>query len=307
MRRLALLGDDKVAVEEVPDPVPTDDQVLVRVVASALCGSERRALRDGAAGNAGHEAVGLVDGELWAVSAVSGCGSCVPCAEGEETRCARGPAVQGGMHADLVAVPRSALRQVPSGLDPVSAVLLLGDTVGVAARTLRRVPAEGTTVVVLGLGPVGLGHVLVRTRTGRQVVGVDPSPYRRELATSLGALALASLDELPDAPGLVVECTGLAECARAALDVVRPGGTVVQSGECPELAFSPSATLVRREVTYTGCWYFTSRDVALLHRLHAEGLDPRPLATHVLPAERAQEGVEAFTASRSGKVVLLWD
>jgi len=122
----------------------------------------------------------------------------------------------------------------------------------------------------------------------------------------MGAEVVADLGEIAGEPDLVIECTGLAACAGAALTTVRRGGTVIQSGECGELVFSPSATLVRREVTYTGCWYFTSKDVAFLHTLHAEGLDVGPLATHVVPAERAQEGVDAFVGATSGKVVLTW-
>ena len=82
----------------------------------------------------------------------------------------------------------SSLLELPDGIDPADAVLLAGDTLGVPVRALRRVPAEpGTRVLVLGLGPVGLAHVLVRANAGCEVVAVEPSAARRKLGLELGA------------------------------------------------------------------------------------------------------------------------
>jgi threonine dehydrogenase-like Zn-dependent dehydrogenase len=317
-RRLRLDGAGRVRL--VPDDrnEQPPEQVVVAVLASALCGSEVALLRAGHDGNAGHEACGRIVsapdgtgydvGDLVGVTAVRGCGACGPCAAGRETRCRQGPQVQIGMHADRIAVHPSQLRRLPAGVTPVEGVLLSGDALGVPVRALRRVPtpADGR-VLVVGLGPVGLAHVLVRAFTGAEVHAVEPSAYRRELALRLGATsAVVPGTEMREAE-LVVEATGRPEGVRAALDAVACGGTVLQSGECSRVEVSPSEQLVRREVTWTGSWYYASEDYPEMLRLQAAGLDAAALVTHELPAGHAQEAVDAFLSGDTGKVVLRWD
>ena len=113
-------------------------------------------------------------------------------------------------------------------------------------------------------------------------------------------------DDIGPAPSLVIEATGLAGCVNQALDVVAAGGSVLQSGECAEATINPSAQLIRKEVTYTGCWYFTHDDYPVMRQLWDDGLPVAKLRTHDLPAADAQAAFDAFTSAESGKVVLHW-
>lgn len=318
MRLLRLLGDGAVSVDQVDDPVAGEGQVLVRVETTAICGSERRPLALGLPGNAGHEAAGIVvaappatgltTGQRVGICAVSGCTTCAECARGRQTRCVAGPKVQVGMHADLIAVAPGMVRTLPPGTDAVTAVLMSGDTLGVPARGLRRVPVvAGQPVAVMGLGPVGLASVLVRAAAGCEVIGIEPAADRRALAEKAGAArTFAPGDDIGVRPELVIEASGHAEGIRAALDLVASGGTVLQAGECPAVEVSPSDVFVRREVTYTGSWYYADEDWPAMVAMVEEGLDLRSLVTHEVDADDAQSAFEAFTSATSGKVVLRW-
>ena len=320
MRVLRLPGAGRVEIAEVDHPEVRPEQALVRIEATAICGSERGPLERGlATGNAGHEAAGTIVhapagsgfavGQRVGICAVHGCGTCAECLAGRQTRCLAGPDVQIGMHADFVATKPSMLRALPESTDAVTAVLMSGDTLGVPARGLCRVPtARGTDVVVVGLGPVGLASVLVRSRAGCRVVGVEPSPERRQLAMAVGATACVQPgDEIGVAPELVIEASGRPEGIRYALDVVAAGGTVLQAGECPSVEVSPSDVFVRREVTYTGSWYYADEDWPAMVDLVRGGLDLRSLVTHEVDAGDASAAFAAFVSATSGKVVLRWD
>lgn len=98
-----------------------------------------------------------------------------------------------GMHAEYVVAATSTLRKLPEGCSFVERVLASGDTLGAPLRRQRRaLTGTGARVLVLGLGPVGLSSVLVRSFLGCDVAAVEPSHARRELALRLGAT------EVPD-------------------------------------------------------------------------------------------------------------
>lgn len=316
MRTLALRGDAEVEVVDVDEPAWDPAAARVRIEATALCGSEVGAFRQGRpSGNLGHEAVGIVEhvpdghgvtvGQRVGISGLRGCNHCAECAVGREMRCAA-VRPQLDLHAEVVSVAPWTLRAVPESIEPAEAVLLTGDALGVPMRALNKVPSlPGARVVVLGLGPVGLSHVLVRLHAGAEVVAIEPSLYRRELAARLGAKVLAPGGDTPPAP-LVIEATGIPDVVRSAFPLATPGGTVLQSGECAAVELQPSAQVVHREVTYRGTWFYGAEDYPSMVGIVQDGLALRHLITHELPAADAQAGVTAMCAGESGKVVLRW-
>lgn len=267
MRGLTLDGVGLITYRtDLADPTvraPTD--VVVAVRRAGLCGSDlhpyegREAVRWGVV--AGHEIVGEVaatgrDVRSFAVGDrvlapfTTSCGACGPCARGLTARCVRGQlfgfgpagdagaaALPGGQ-AELVRVPlaESTLVAIPDGLTDDDAVLLT-DNLPTAWCAVRRadLAADGT-VVVVGLGAVGLCAVAAATRLGAAtVVGVDPVDDRRARATRLGAVtatpddAAAVLAEVVSdevgAPS-VVEAAGSAAAQALAFSLVRPGGAL---------------------------------------------------------------------------------
>ena len=319
MKTLTLHGTGRVSLIDAADPEVRPGDALIRIEASGLCGSERSALDMGMPqGNAGHEACGVIEhvpagaefavGERVGISAVSGCGVCDDCRAGRETRCSRGPVITPSMHAELVAAPLSTLRRLPAGTEPATGVLLSGDGLGVPVRAARRVPTgAGQRVLVVGLGPVGLAHVMVRAHGGALVEAIEPSPRRRAMAAEFGAARVYSPDErIDDGFDLVIEATGLQPCLDRAFELAKPGATVLQSGECGTVSLRASEWVVHKEVTYIGSWYYNSEDYPAMLALHSDGLALDRLVSDRFPANEAQEAFGRFFAGDSGKVVLLW-
>ena len=318
MRRLRYAGAGAVVIEDVPTPSIGADQALVRIRASALCGSERSALIDGHPGNPGHEAAGVIEaltsadhrfrvGQLVGLAAVTGCGRCERCTAGLETQCRRGPRVGGGWHAEYAVVPVGALRLVDHG-DATDATLQSGDALGVPARVARRFPPEpGAEVAVIGLGPVGLGHVAVQAYAGARVIGIEPSAARRRQALRLGAAEVYEPDQFRRHPRTVIECTGSPSAIADAFAMVDSGGTVIQSGECQRpISLVPSDVVIHREITYTGSWFYASEDYPYMTDLVAKGLPLRDLCTHEVRPEDAQLAFGDFLHGLTGKVVVRW-
>lgn len=327
MRALRNEGEGRVVMADMPDPEPGPGDALIRIEASAICGSERHALTEvrdwpeGLVSNGGHEACGTVVepgssrfsvGDRVGLSAVVGCGACDWCTAGQEIFCRKGPrgsSKSGGWHAELAVIDAAGLRELPPQADAKTGVLVSGDSLGVPGRAQHRVPStSGDRVLVIGLGPVGLSHVIVRRFVGAEVVAVEPSAYRRALAAEAGATVYDSLDDVADfKPRLVIECSGRPDCIERAFELVDDAGTVLQSGECFEkVGINPSDTFIRHEINYTGTWYYTTDDYPMMLELATSGLQLDSLCTHDVAAADAQPAVDDFMAGESGKVVLRW-
>ncbi|GGM64886.1 zinc-dependent alcohol dehydrogenase [Microbacterium saperdae] len=318
MRRLRYRGEGRVEIEHVPLPVRAPGELLVRIEASAVCGSERHDLLTGVDGNFGHEAAGVVAeadpdspvavGTRVGLYAVKGCSECGHCLRGRETMCERTPEILSGWHAEYAVVPVRCARPLADDIDAGVGAMMTGDPLGVPVRAARRAPSpDGGDVVVVGLGPVGLAHVLVRAFRGARVIGVEPSPFRRQLALALGAQEVYAPGERDLSAALVIECTGIAPVIEQSLALVENGGVFLQSGECGDpVTLVPSEVLIHREVELKGSWYYASEDYGTMNELVADGLPLGQLATHDVRAEDAQEAVTAFLEGATGKVLVRW-
>ncbi|SEE94125.1 Alcohol dehydrogenase GroES-like domain-containing protein [Jiangella alba] len=334
-------GKGKVALRTEPIPTPGPGEVRVRVAMSVLCGSELGGLHaDGPMLNAGHEAVGTVDaigdgvvavavGDRVGVSAVQGCGACDACARLEYTYCPDRSVVMG-MHADYIISKALACFRLPDDITWEQGVLLTGDGLGVAHHVAKRVgaTAEGTraagSCVVFGVGPVGLGNVLMQTYLGANVTAVDISADRLELARRLGATtvvqlsaedSLAPADEqakrivaaIGAAPDLAIECAGRPTSLKAALATVRPGGVVVCVGEQGSVPISPSGELISRDVALLGSWFYHFAEIEDMVSQQRAGIGVERLLTHTFPLSRAQDAYDVFQSAVAGKVALTRD
>jgi threonine dehydrogenase-like Zn-dependent dehydrogenase len=186
--------------------------------------------------------------------------------------------------------------------------MLTGDTFGVAGRAFRRSPTgEGDEVLVIGLGPVGLGHLAIRAFSGADVTAVEPSDYRRELALKLGAVAaLHPREHISIRPRLIAECTGRPECVARALELVDDEGIVHQSGLCHEEVSIDPMSFYQREIVYTGDMYYSREDYPSMLELIERGLPLADLCTHEVEAADAQSAITEFLEARTGKVILRW-
>jgi 2-desacetyl-2-hydroxyethyl bacteriochlorophyllide A dehydrogenase len=250
-------GPRQVRVVDAPDPVPPDaDGVVVAVDASAICGSDLHFydgdIPVGRGFSIGHEFLGTVvevgsqvrrfrTGDRVLTASVAGCGHCEGCATGDPVTCVEGPKVFGsgalpGGQASAVAVPSAdfQLLAIPEGLGD-EAALLLTDNLNTGWIGAKRadIPAGGT-VVVLGLGAVGLCAVRAAFALGAgRVLAADPVAGRRALAADSGAIPIegSTVEAVREATGgrgadAVIDAVALDATLTDALTCVRAGGTV---------------------------------------------------------------------------------
>ncbi|OBF25380.1 zinc-binding dehydrogenase [Mycobacterium sp. ACS4331] len=329
MRTVVIDAPGQIRVDTRPDPgLPGPNGAVVQVTAAAICGSDLHfyegdyPLIEPVA--LGHEAIGtVVDkgpdvhtvevGDLVLVSSVAGCGQCVGCATQDPITCLSGPQVfgsggLGGAQSELLAVPAAdfQLLRIPDGIDTEEALLLTDNlATGWAAAQRADIPPGGT-VVVLGLGAVGLCAVRSAIAQGAGAVfAVDPVEGRRERAARSGATPLAppALQTVLDATGgrgaaAVIDAVGNDTTMNDALTLVRAGGTVSVVGVHDLNPFPFPATLsLIRSITLRMTTAPVQRTWPELIPLVQSGrLDTSGIFTHTMPLEEAAAGYAAVAA-----------
>lgn len=329
MQALAFLGGGRSAVIQAPMPVPQENELLLRVAVSALCGSEKADYmgQQAAPFLSGHEYAGVVQesrcgfaaGTRVVVRCVKGCGTCYFCRTEQPQFCGQFMVYHGG-HAAYVCVDASCAIPIPDNMPFEDAVLLGGDTAGVAFRAVKQLRnGLGNTVLVLGAGPIGLGVISFLRYFGYRVLVVEQNAYRREFVCSrfgLGADAVLDSDlqasneaVRAQTNGLgadaVIECTGNAGLQRYALSVVRCGGQVVLCGEnYGTLELVPSHDIIHKEVTLSGAFYYTKADFEAIQELYWRGYCVSELVSHVFAPEDAPQACAMFFAGQTAKVLI---
>jgi threonine 3-dehydrogenase len=333
MRAARFHGGSRISVVKVAVPTPGPRDVLLRVHANALCGSDRHAYDEGTDVIPGHEIAGSVvsagdevhdieAGDRGVVYLVDYCGNCLACRAGSPNTCLSRRAMigftQDGGLAEMVRVPARCFLPVPAeiGLDAATALL---DLFGTTLHAFRRAGREvaDADVAVAGCGPIGMGAIAVARALGaRSVHAFDVVPYRLRLAVTLGATVVdgrsadpvAVIRELvPDGCAIVIEAAGRPETQRIALELAGPDGRVVivAHSRAP-LALQTSADLISLERAVIGSEYFPLGSFhESLELVQAGRLDPCPLLTHRYSLDDVQVGYDAFFGGDTGKVLVL--
>ena len=328
MKSVKLDGKSSVRIIDVPDPEPGPGEVVVATAVSAICGSELHGYRGGGqeSGNSGHEAAGVIVrlgadvpglkvGQRVGASVVAGCGACAFCARGQYTWC-DSMKFYGNTHAEYFVAAARACHILPEDVPWEVGVLISGDGLGVPYHTSTRMPQDGVdSVAVFGLGPIGLGSVLLQTYLGRRVAAVELSEYRLDYAMKLGArwpvragtpTTVAQVRELTAGLGVdvAIEAAGRPETAKQCFEAVRKGGTVVFNGEQGAISLSPSDDFIRRDITALGSWFYHFREFGDMLKLYRNGLRVGDLVSHSFPLAEAPHAFAEFAAGRTAKVLL---
>lgn len=327
MKLLEMTGDASSRLIDAAPPAPAPGEVIIQTARSAICGSEMKTYRGVgiAGGNTGHEAVGtiielgegvtdLAPGQRVGVSAVVGCGNCGECARGRYTWC-KAAGSRSQMHAEQFAIHARCCSPLPDELPWDEASLLTGDGMGVPWHTAKKIDrADINTIVVMGLGPIGLGNVLMQAHLGRRVIGVDIIDYRVDFAKQLGADVSIKADETlidrimdltkGEGADVVIDCAGQRASVANSFLAVRRGGIVVFNGESMEELLAPSRDFNRREIWAVGCWYYFMSEAPEMFALWRDGLDVAKMITHRFPLADAPEAFALFDRGQTGKVLL---
>lgn len=271
MRYVQFTGNEQVEIHECSTPQPPPDEVLVRVLRCALCGSDKRIWREGTAQIPGHEIVGSVEdahsrlnGKRVLVYIPVFCGTCPQCQQGRMHQCEHTPQLVGwqrpGGYADYLTVPERVLLPIPDAIPTDLAPLLL-DTIGTTAHGVRLAQKVLTpnSALVLGAGPIGIGSLLVLKSMGiEHIACFDPAPQRQEFASSLGAESIREAATYD----LVVEASGLGQVRTEALLRTASGGCCIFFGESSSpFILEPSVKLRRKDFYVLRSFYFPISDL----------------------------------------------
>ena len=337
MRALLLSEYKKLSVVDMPVPAFADDEVLVRVQACGVCGSDIHGY-DGSTGRRipplvmGHEAAGVIErvgsrverfaaGDRVTFDSMVSCGACGFCRRGHVNLCDNrmvlgvscGDYRRHGAFAEYVSVPARILYSLPAHVPFEHAALTEAVSIAVHAVN-RRVPAAGETAVVVGSGMIGLLTIqALKVKGVRTIVAVDVDGRKLELARRMGAAQIVNAAAV-DVPVAVAELTG-GQGADVAFEVVghgdtvanavrsvRKGGTVVLIGNLSPTVELPLQSVVTREISVLGSCGSSGEIPECIDLLARGDIDVDPIISLTAPLEA---GPELFARLYAGDPTLM--
>lgn len=322
MKALVYTGHSQMEYRDEPDPVPANGEVLVRVEAVGICGSDMHAYhghdeRRPAPLVLGHEAAGVIvggprAGQRVAVNPLVTCGRCEFCLDGRSHLCPSRQIIsmppRPGAFAELTRIPESNVVELPPWMTMTAAAL--AEPVAVAWHAARngvgllQRPLAAARCVVLGGGAIGLATALVLVHFGAKDVWVaEPNAGRRATVAEAGPLCAYAPDAdgaCPDATAhLVMDAVGSNATRASACRLARPGGVIVHVGLLPGQEGLDVRRITLQEITLVGCYCYTPVDFTETVATLAAGqlgpltwVEERPLA----------DGVQAFRDLDAGTV-----
>jgi 2-desacetyl-2-hydroxyethyl bacteriochlorophyllide A dehydrogenase len=318
MRAIQILKPHDFALVELADPRAGLGEVVVRVAACGICGTDLHIL----AGEfppapfplvPGHELAGTVTdigegvstfsvGDRVAVDPSLFCGTCEFCRKGRGNLCQRwgaiGDTVNGGF-AEFVAVPAANAYLLPDSISFAAAALV--EPVSCVVHALDRLKCEaGSPVLIYGAGTMGLILAQLLRHTGAGPVSLlDPNKNRLLQAESFGFTSLGSkLDDLSSPPtggyDRVVDATGITSVVQEALNAVRKGGTFMVFGVTPagEKATYEPFRIYNEEITIVGSMAVLESYGRAVELVAAGAIDTAKMVTNELPLENFNHALE---------------
>lgn len=331
MTAAVLHGPEDLRIEEVPVSRPGADEVLLKVDVCGICGTDVHILR----GHfpvpnlpliPGHEFAGRVAdvgsgvdqvgvGDFVTADINIGCDRCYYCRHQMRMFCPHLSQIgvhRDGAFAEYVKAPATAVYRLPDDMPPEQGAYVEPLACAVHGQERADIRA-GSTVAIIGAGPMGLVHVqLSKLRGAAQIIVSEPNAARREKAEELGADvvldpgaadAVEAVRDLTDGRGAdcVIEAVGSISTYRDAFEMVRRGGTVVAYGAAPssEVLEIKPFDIYSKELTIVGSYagtYATWPDAIALIR--SGRFDPTRLISKVLPLTELVAGIEAAERDR---------
>jgi L-iditol 2-dehydrogenase len=337
MRALLLSDYKTLSVVELPTPPIGDDEVLVRVRACGICGSDIHGY-DGSTGRRipplvmGHEAAGIVErvgpavagftaGDRVVFDSTVFCGACRFCERGQINLCDNrrvlgvscGEYRRHGAFAEFVAVPARILHPIPDHLPFERAALT--EALSIAAHAVTRgAPGPDDAAVVVGAGMIGLLIVQVlKARGTRNIVAVDLDARKLALARRLGATATlnakeasvpAAVRDLSSGRGADVsfEVVGHGDTVAGAIGCLRKGGTAVLVGNLSPRVEFPLQEVVTREIAVLGSCGSSGEIPECVDLLARGVVDVAPIISLTAPLD---DGPELFARLYGGDPSLM--
>ena len=340
MKVLLLSQYKHLEIAELPEPTPGPGEVLVRVAACGICGSDVHGY-DGSSGRRippivmGHEGAGRIaavgsdvkgfaEGDRVTFDSTIYCGACGPCRGGEVNLCDNRQVMgvscsdyrRAGAFAEYIAVPSRIVYRLPDNLSFAEAAMLEAVAVAVHAVSLAQV-SPNSTALVLGAGMIGLLVLQALHVAGcSRVFVADIDLSRLKLAQEVGATTVLSADaglmeqvlQLTSGVGIdvAVEAVGRNETVGAAIESVRKGGTVVLVGNISPEVTLPLQRVVTRQIRLQGSCASAGEYPQAMELLATGAIRVKPLITAIAPLDEGPQWFERLHAREPNlmKVVL---
>ena len=337
MKSLLLTAYNHLEIADLPKPIPGPDEVLIRVAACGICGSDVHGY-DGSTGRRspplvmGHEAAGTISavgagvhdyavGDRVTFDSMISCGGCAFCLRGDNNLCDNRQVIgvackefrREGAFAEYVAVPGRVLYRLPEAMTFPEAAMLEPASVALHAVRVTEVK-DGDTALVVGAGMIGLLTLQAARAAGcARVFVADIDETRLELARKLGAdetFNSKSVDvaarvlELTGGRGVDVafEAVGRNETVAAAIDSTRKGGTVTLIGNITPEVTLPLQKVVTRELRLQGSCAIAGEYTQAIELIGAGKIQVKPLMTAIATLE---EGPSWFDRLYAGEPNLM--
>jgi L-iditol 2-dehydrogenase len=340
MKALLLSKYRSLEIAEVPTPAVGAGEVLIRVGACGICGSDVHGY-DGSSGRRippivmGHEAAGriaavgagvtaLAEGDRVTFDSTIYCGACGYCKRGEVNLCDNrqvlgvscGDYSRAGAFAEFVAVPARVVYKLPESISFAEAAMLEAVAVAIHAVSLAEITAESTALVV-GAGTIGVLILQALRAAGcKRVFVSDVDATRLKMAKELGAteVLLADKDVMPEilqrtcgvGVDVAMEAVGRDETVNAAIASVRKGGTVVLVGNILPTATLPLQKVVTRQIRLQGSCASAGEYPEAIALMASGAIRVKPLITAIAPLAEGPQWFERLYAREPNllKVVL---
>jgi alcohol dehydrogenase len=331
MKALVYQGPGKKTVEDRPKPeLQAPGDAIVRITKTTICGTDLHILKGDVPSCApgrilGHEGVGVIEsigdgatafhpGDRVLISCISACGKCEYCRRGMYSHCTTGGWILGnridGTQAELVRTPHAdtSLYRVPDGTDE-EALVMLSDILptGFECGVLNGKVAPGSTVAIVGAGPIGLAALLTaQFYAPAEIIVMDLDDNRLEVARRFGATqtinsgagnAAEKVKDLTAGRGVdtAIEAVGVPATFLLCQEVVAPGGVIANVGVHGSKVDLHLESLWDRNITITTRLVDTVSTSMLLKTVQSRKVDPKLLITHRFPMDRMLDAYETFS------------
>jgi alcohol dehydrogenase len=330
MRALVYQGPGRKSLEDRPIPevrAPTD--AIVKIVKTTICGTDLHILKGDvptcSAGRIlGHEGVGIVEkigagmtsfrpGDRALISCISACGCCEYCRRGMYSHCTTGGWILGntidGTQAEYVRIPHAdtSLYRIPEGADE-EALVMLSDILptGFECGVLNGKITPGSTVAIVGAGPIGLAALLTaQFYAPAEIIVIDLDDNRLEVAKRFGATKTVNAAHGDPAEAVMrlteergvdtaIEAVGAPASFITCENIVGPGGTIANVGVHGVKVDLHLERLWAQNITMTTRLVDTVTTPMLLKTVQARRIDPRKLITHHFKLEQILDAYDTF-------------
>jgi alcohol dehydrogenase len=333
MKALVYNGPGKKSVEEKPRPeiaAPTD--AVVKLLKTTICGTDLHILKGDVPTCVpgrilGHEGVGVVDkvgnavtafkpGDHVVISCISSCGTCDYCRRGMYSHCVNGGWILcnriDGTQAEFVRTPfaDTSLYHVPSGAEE-DALVMLSDILptGFECGVLNGKVQPGSTVAIVGAGPIGLAALLTaQFYSPAEIIMIDLDDNRLEMSSRFGATAVINnkdgkavekVMKMTDGRGVdtAIEAVGVPASFVTCEDIVAPGGIIANVGVHGVKADLHLERLWDRNISITARLVDTVTTPMLLKTVQSRKIDAKKLITHRFKFDQILDAYATFGAA----------